>query len=94
VRTGFRGQRTRSSTTMNEVTVTLTAPMLFDQSIGYWSGEPDLAAFEGALQLLPEDPRVKRRIEGTTIILNGPETAVRNQERLLQSAGLVCGQVV
>ena len=68
--------------------LTLLAPMLFDQSIGYWTGAPDAEAMARALAAVPQNPEVEREVLAGRVTLRGPEEAVREEARLLRSAGL------
>ena len=68
--------------------ITLLAPLLFDQGIGYWTGEPDVEALARALAAVPQAPEVEREVSETGVTLRGPEEAVREEARLLRSAGL------
>ena len=68
--------------------VFLRAPLLFDQSIGYWTGEPDQAALARALAAVPEHPDVERVMEAAGVLLRGPADPVHVMARLLREAGL------
>jgi len=67
---------------------TLRAPYLFDDSIGYWTGEPDREALARALAAVPPHPDVMREVGDDAVTLRGPEEAVRESARLLRDAGL------
>ena len=71
---------------MNEIT--LLAPFLFDQAIGYWTGEPDRQALARALAAVPQHPEVDREVRENGVTLRGPEQAIRDEARLLREAGL------
>lgn len=73
---------------LEPVEVRLSAPVLFDQSIGYWTGEPDREALARALAAVPEHPEVTRHPEEAGVLLRGPEEAVHTMARLLREAGL------
>jgi hypothetical protein len=66
----------------------LRAPPRFDQSIGYWTGEPDLDALRHALASVPEDPAVARSITPEGLRLSGAPEAVHRQAEALRAAGL------
>lgn len=68
--------------------VELRAPLRFDPSIGYWTGEADRDAVLRALAAVPEHPLVDRRVEGDAVRLVGPAPVVREVARLLREAGL------
>lgn len=69
--------------------IRLLAPFFFDQSIGYWTGEPDREALARALAAVPEHPLVERVVTDADVLLRGPEEEVREQARLLREAGLM-----
>lgn len=69
--------------------VWLQAPFLFDQSIGYWTGEPDREALARALLEVPQHPDVEREMSDNGVTLRGPEEAVLAEAALLREAGLV-----
>lgn len=71
--------------------ILLLAPFLFDQSIGYWIGDPDHVALFNALAAVPQHPDVERAITPTGVRLSGPEEAVTEEARLLREAGLEPG---
>ena len=73
---------------MDTLEIRLQAPVLFDQSIGYWTGEPDRAALARALAAVPEHPDVERAMEEAGVLLRGPAEAVHIMARLLREAGL------
>ncbi|HEU4753232.1 MAG TPA: hypothetical protein VFU47_08985 [Armatimonadota bacterium] len=66
----------------------LLAPVLFDQAIGYWTGEPDREALARALAAVPEHPAVERRPDAEGVTLRGPAAAVAEQAQRLREAGL------
>ena len=66
----------------------LRAPLHFDESIGYWTGEPDLEAVTRALGLVPEDPEVRRSHTEAGVLLIGPPDAVMQQAEALRAVGL------
>ena len=68
--------------------ITLHAPLYFDQSIGYWTGEPDREALARALAAVPQSPEVEREVTETGVLLSGPEEAVQEEARRLREAGL------
>ena len=68
--------------------IVLLAPYLFDQSIGYWTGEPDREALARALAAVPRAPEVERETTPVGVVLRGPEEAVSQEARLLREAGL------
>lgn len=68
--------------------VQLAAPLRFDVSIGYWTGERDEAILRSALATVPVDAQVDRRLSEDGVRLCGPSEAVREQARLLREAGL------
>lgn len=68
--------------------IRLVAPAYFDPGIGYWTGEPDLAALERALAAVPPHPEVERLPIPGGVVLRGPEGPVRDQARRLRAAGL------
>ena len=68
--------------------VTLLAPFLFDQTIGYWTGEPDEEALARALAAVPQDPLVGRMVIPGGVTLSGPAAAVRAEAAALREAGL------
>jgi hypothetical protein len=68
--------------------ISLVAPYLFDQSIGYWTGEPDREALARALAAVPQHPEVEREALDDRVILRGPEEAIVEEARLLREAGL------
>jgi hypothetical protein len=71
-----------------ELTVTLTAPQFFDQTIGYWTGEPDRDLLARALAEVPQDPTVERETADGVITLCGPREAVLSEALALRDAGL------
>ena len=71
-----------------ELAVTLTAPQFFDQTIGYWTGEPDLELLARALAEVPQDPSIERESEGGSVTLRGPREAVLSEALALRDAGL------
>jgi hypothetical protein len=70
------------------VEVTLQAPFSFDESIGYWTGEPDREALARALVTVPQHREVERELTETGVTLRGPAEAVYEEARLLREAGL------
>ena len=68
--------------------VTLLAPFLFDQRIGYWTGEPDRDALARALAAVPQHAEVRREVLDNGVTLCGPEPGVFQEARLLREAGL------
>jgi hypothetical protein len=66
----------------------LRAPPRFDQSIGYWTGEPDLDAVRRALAAVAEDPAVRRAITPDGVLLTGDPKAVHQLAVALRAAGL------
>ncbi len=70
------------------IEITLHAPLLFDQSIGYWTGDPDEAALSRALATVDPHPEVARTVFAGGVALQGPEGPAREQARLLREAGL------
>ena len=66
----------------------LRAPLRFDESIGYWTGEPDREAAARALALVPEDPEVRRSHTEAGVRLTGPPEAVTRQAEALRAVGL------
>jgi hypothetical protein len=70
------------------LTVTLTAPQFFDQTIGYWTGEPDRDLLARALAEVPQDPTVEREMADGSITLRGPREAVLSEATALRDAGL------
>lgn len=71
--------------------ILLLAPFRFDQSIGYWTGDPDAEALATALAAVPQHPEVEREVGAAGVTLRGPEAAVREEARLLRAAGLEPG---
>jgi hypothetical protein len=69
--------------------ITLRPPLKFDQSIGYWTGEPDLAALSRALARVQGSSEVERITGPDQVLLRGPEAAAREEARLLREAGLL-----
>lgn len=67
----------------------LQAPLWFDESIGYWTGEADLAALRRALLAVPPEPGVERAVSGGAVLLRGPEQAVLREAVRLREAGLL-----
>lgn len=72
----------------DELTVTLAPPFLFDATIGYWTGDPDLEALARALAEVPQDPSVRREVSDTGVTLSGPREAVLSEAAALREAGL------
>lgn len=70
------------------LTITLTAPQFFDQTIGYWTGEPDLELLARALAAVPQDPRIERETDGGCVTLRGPREAVLSEALALRDQGL------
>jgi hypothetical protein len=68
--------------------IELYAPFFFDESIGYWTGEPDREALARALAAVPEHPEVERVVSDAAVVLRGPDEAVREEARLLREVGL------
>lgn len=63
-------------------------PFIFDQAIGYWTGEPDRQLLARALLSVPEDPAVEREVGEDRVILRGPSERVTVQADLLREQGL------
>ena len=68
--------------------VRLAAPFRFDQSIGYWTGEPDREALARALAAVAQSPEVEREVLEGEVILRGPEAPVLAEAALLRELGL------
>jgi hypothetical protein len=64
------------------------APLRFDQSIGYWTGEPDSEVLARALAAVPAHPDVRRLMTEAGVLLRGPAEPVREEARQLRDAGL------
>jgi hypothetical protein len=71
-----------------ELAVTLTAPQFFDQTIGYWTGEPDRELLARAQAQVPQDPAVEREVADASVTLRGPREAVLSEALALRAAGL------
>ena len=69
--------------------ILLRAPLWFDESTGYWTGEPDRGAVAKALEAVPAAPGVERKVSDEGVLLRGSEPAVREQARKLREAGLI-----
>ena len=56
---------------MDTLEIWLQAPVLFDQSIGYWTGEPDRQALARALAAVPEKYRLFFLLNPLTGVVEG-----------------------
>jgi hypothetical protein len=74
--------------TSQPVELHLPAPPVFDESIGYWTGEPDDAALSRALVAVPLPPEVEMERVPGGVVLRGPAAAIREFARRLRAAGL------
>ena len=70
------------------VEVELLAPCIFDQSIGYWTSEPDRAALARALSAAPPHPEVEYVMQDTGVRLRGPAGPVYETAAALRELGL------
>jgi hypothetical protein len=71
------------------IEVALSAPLFFDESIGYWTGEPDRDALERALEAVVPNPSVERTVTPEGVLLRGPEAPVLEEAARLRKAGLL-----
>lgn len=76
------------SDTPEIIEVALFAPLLFDQSIGYWTGEPDAEVLARALVTVDPVAEVEREVSASGVLLRGPVESTREQAYLLREAGL------
>lgn len=74
---------------MKSVFVRLQAPLVFDDKIGYWTGEPDSLLLDKALSevTLPDDVQIIR--SGSQVTVTGPREEALATAADLMALGLV-----
>jgi hypothetical protein len=71
------------------IDVCLVAPLRFDESIGYWTGEVDHERLASVLTAVPAPAGVDRSVAGDRVVLRGEASRVRAHAAALIAAGLV-----
>ncbi len=73
---------------MDLIEVRLEAPVYFDSESGYWTGQPNIALLDEALNGAALPPDVQAVRNGSGVLLRGRRSAVDRAAELLEARGL------